>query len=95
MTSELDGVLPCDSDDIRQVQQRAIEESMRIFQGETVGVSALSSEKYLDELMVRLRKINVNFQCVFLLFLEKMTVETFQGKKYCIILRTCSQGRFT
>lgn len=51
MTSELDGLLPCDSDNIRQVQERAIGESMRIFQEETVGVSASSSEKYLDELM--------------------------------------------
>lgn len=53
MTSQLDGVLPCDSDEIRQVQQTAIEESMRLFQGETFGVSATSSEKYLDELTVR------------------------------------------
>nr|XP_058956417.1 guanylate-binding protein 6-like [Pocillopora verrucosa] len=51
MTSELDGSLPCGSDNIRQVQERAIEESMRIFQEETVGVSASSSVKYLDELM--------------------------------------------
>lgn len=53
MTSQLDGVLPCDSDEIRQVQQTAIEESMSLFQGETFGVSATSSEKYLDELTVR------------------------------------------
>ncbi|PFX25984.1 guanylate-binding protein 7-like [Stylophora pistillata] len=51
ITSELDGLLPCDSDKIRQVQERAIEEGMRIFQEETIGVSASSSEKYLDELM--------------------------------------------
>ena len=59
MTSELDGLLPCDSDNIRQVQERAIGESMRIFQEETVGVSASSSEKYLDELMVRLQHYSV------------------------------------
>lgn len=53
MTSQLNGALPCDSDDIRQVQQTAIEESMKIFQAETYGVSATSSEKFLDELMVR------------------------------------------
>lgn len=53
MESQLDGVLPCDSDEIRLVQQTAIEESMRLFQGETFGVSATSSEKYLDELTVR------------------------------------------
>ena len=53
MESHLDGVLPCDSDEIRLVQQTAIEESMKLFQGETFGVSAASSEKYLDELTVR------------------------------------------
>ncbi|XP_022790076.1 stress response protein NST1-like [Stylophora pistillata] len=51
ITSELDGLLPCDSDKIRQVQERAIEEGTKIFQEETAGVSASSSEKYLDELM--------------------------------------------
>ena len=53
MSSQLDGKLPCDSDEIRQVQQTAVEESMVRFQAETVGVSAMSSEKYLDELTVR------------------------------------------
>ena len=45
--------LPCDSDDIRKIQKNAVEESMLVFQAEIVGVSALSSEKYLEELMVR------------------------------------------
>ena len=53
MLSQLDCTLPCDSDEIRHVQQTAIEESMAKFQAETVGVSALSSENYLDELTVR------------------------------------------
>ena len=53
MTSQLDGILPCDSDEIRQAQQTAIGEGMRLFQEETFGVSATSSEKYLDDLMVR------------------------------------------
>ena len=53
MKSQLDGVLPCHSDDIRLIQQTAIEESMKLFQEETFGVSAISSEKYLDELTVR------------------------------------------
>lgn len=53
MSSQLDGTLPRDSDEIRQVQQAAIEECMVRFQAETVGVSALSSEKYLGELTVR------------------------------------------
>ena len=52
MKSQLDGELPCDSNEIRLVQQTAIEESMRLFQEETFGVSAISSEKYLDELTV-------------------------------------------
>ena len=51
--SDLDGTLPCDSDEIRQVQQTAIEETMERFQAETVGISAISSQKYLDELVVR------------------------------------------
>ena len=45
--------LPCDSDDIRKMQKNAVEESMAVFQAETVGVSASSSEKYREELMVR------------------------------------------
>ena len=57
--SELDGLLPCDSDYIRQVQERAIGESMRIFKEETVGVSVSSSVKYLDELVVRLQHYSV------------------------------------
>ena len=53
MKSHLDGMLPCDSDEIRLVQQTAVEESMKLFQRETFGVSAISSEKYLDKLTVR------------------------------------------
>ena len=53
MTSQLDGALPCDSGEIRQVQQTAIEEGMNMFQKETFGVSRNSSEKYMDELVVR------------------------------------------
>ncbi|XP_074618159.1 guanylate-binding protein 2-like [Acropora palmata] len=45
--------LPCDSDDIRKIQKDAVEKSMVVFKAETVGVSALNSEKYLEELMVR------------------------------------------
>ena len=52
MSSQLGGTLPRDSYEIRQVQQAAVEECMFKFQAETVGVSALSSEKYLDELTV-------------------------------------------
>ena len=54
MSTQLDNCkLPCDSDDIRKMQKNAVEECMAVFQTETVGVSALSSEKYLEELMVR------------------------------------------
>ena len=53
ISAQLDGTLPCDSDEIREAQQTAVEESMQRFQAETVGVSAISSEKYLDELTVR------------------------------------------
>ena len=54
MSTQLDKCqLPCDSDDIRKMQKNAVEESMAVFQAEIVGVSALSSEKYLEELVVR------------------------------------------
>ena len=53
MSTHLDGTLPCDSDEIRQVQQTAIQEGMERFQAETVGVSAVSSERYMGELTVR------------------------------------------
>ena len=49
--------LPCDSDDIRKMQKNAVEESMVVFQAETVGVSATSSEIYLKELMVRRKRV--------------------------------------
>ena len=56
MSTQLDKCqLPCDSDDIRKMQKNAVEESMAVFQAETVGVSALSSEKYLEELVVRMK----------------------------------------
>lgn len=45
--------LPCESEDIRKMQKNAVEESMAVFQAETVGFSSLSSEKYREELMVR------------------------------------------
>ncbi|XP_067052686.1 guanylate-binding protein 4-like [Acropora muricata] len=52
MSTQLDKCqLPCDSDDIRKMQKNAVEESMAVFQAEIVGVSALSSEKYLEELV--------------------------------------------
>ena len=48
MSTQLDKCqLPCDSDDIRKMQKNAVEESMAVFQEEIVGISALSSEKYL------------------------------------------------
>ena len=59
MASELVDLLPCDSDYIRRVQERAIGESMRFFKEETVGVSVSSSVKYLDELVVRLQHYSV------------------------------------
>ena len=75
MSSQLDGTLPRESDEIRQVQQAAIEECMVRFQAETVGVSALSSEKYLDELTVRnsmrsphIRKFGFRKQRIFYLW---------------------------
>ena len=45
--------LPCDSDDIRKIQKNTVEEGLAVFQAETVGISAISSAKYLEKLMVR------------------------------------------
>ncbi|XP_067054266.1 guanylate-binding protein 1-like isoform X3 [Acropora muricata] len=51
MSTQLDKCqLPCDSDDIRKIQKDAVEKSMVVFEAKTVGVSALNSEKYLEEL---------------------------------------------
>ena len=79
MTSELDGSLPCGSDNIRQVQERAIEESMRIFQEETVGVSASSSVKYLDELMVRLQHYSIIMKVLIKKISKRMIEKAFDG----------------
>ena len=54
MTSHLNGLLPCESDQIRQAQHLALEEGVTLFRAEVFGVSASSSEKYLGELTVRL-----------------------------------------
>ena len=35
------------------MQKNAVEESMAVFQAETVGISAINSVKYLEKLMVR------------------------------------------
>ena len=54
MSTQLDKCqFPCDSDDIKKMQQNAVEESKSVFQAEIVGVSSLNSRKYLEELMVR------------------------------------------
>lgn len=52
MTSQLDGALPCDSDEIRRVHEMAMEESMKEFETGTVQISAESCKNYLEELMV-------------------------------------------
>ena len=54
MTSQLDGALPCDSDEIRRVHEMAMEESLKEFQTGTVQISAESCKKYLEELMVNI-----------------------------------------
>ncbi|XP_020604337.1 guanylate-binding protein 2-like [Orbicella faveolata] len=51
MTSQLDGALPCDSEEIRRVHEMAMEESMREFETGTVQISAASCKNYLEELM--------------------------------------------
>ena len=52
MASQLDGALPCDSDEIRRVHKMAKEESMKEFEKSTVHISAENCKNYLEELMV-------------------------------------------
>ena len=52
MMSQLDGALPCDSDKIRRVHEMAMVESLKKFQKSTSQISAESSKKDLEELMV-------------------------------------------
>lgn len=52
MMTQLDGALPCDSDEIRHVHEMAMEESMKEFESSTVDISAQSCKNYLEELMV-------------------------------------------
>ena len=52
MTSQLDGALPCDSDEIRRVHEMAMEESMKEFETGIAQISAGSFKSFLDELMV-------------------------------------------
>ncbi|XP_068722043.1 guanylate-binding protein 7-like [Montipora capricornis] len=63
MSTQLkDCKLPCDSDDIREMHKKAIEEGLAVFQAETAGVSAKSSEKYLNELMENMENNLVTLQ---------------------------------
>ena len=53
MKSALSGQLPCDNDKIRQHHDVALEKGVAQLEGETFGISAVTTEKYLRELTVR------------------------------------------
>ena len=53
MTSRLAGQLPCDNEEIRNSHEAALEQGIAQLQAETMGISAVTTEKYLRELTVR------------------------------------------
>ena len=53
MTSRLAGQLPCDNEEIRNSHEAALEQGIAQLEVETMGISAVTTEKYLRELTVR------------------------------------------
>ena len=60
MTSELAGQLPCDNEKIRKSHEAALEQGIAQLEAETMGISAVTTEKYLRELTVRSDKRHKN-----------------------------------
>ena len=52
MTSRLAGQLPCDNEEIRNSHEAALEQGIAQLEAETMGISAVTTEKYLKELRV-------------------------------------------
>ena len=76
MTSRLAGQLPCDNEEIRNNHDAALKQGIAQLEAETMGISAVTTEKYLRELTVRSDKRHKNL-------LHRMT--GLNGKK---LLRT-------
>ena len=51
--SKLSNQLPCDSKDIRQCHETAFDQAIGQFQAETIEISSITTERYLNELAVR------------------------------------------
>lgn len=51
MQSKLSNQLPCDSEDIRKYHETALDQAIGQLEFETIGISSVTSEKYLNELM--------------------------------------------
>lgn len=60
MTSGLAGQLPCDNEKIRNSHEAALEQVIAQLEAETMGISAVTTEKYLRELTVRSDKRHKN-----------------------------------
>ena len=60
MTAELSGKLPCNNDVIREKHEVALQKGIALFDKETFGIAATTTEKYLKEIMVG--QINFIFQ---------------------------------
>lgn len=53
MQSEMEGKMPCESHVIHQAHKTALDKALKLFQEETLGISAANIEKYLKETTVR------------------------------------------
>ena len=51
--SKLSNQLPCDSEEIRKCHETAFDRAVGEFQAETIGISSIATERYLNELAVR------------------------------------------
>ena len=51
--SQLSNQLPCDSEDIRKCHETALDQAIGQLQAETIGISSITTERYLNELVVR------------------------------------------
>ena len=51
--SQLFNQLPCDSEDIRKCHETALDQAIGQLQAETIGISSITTERYLNELVVR------------------------------------------
>ncbi|XP_020609271.1 guanylate-binding protein 1-like [Orbicella faveolata] len=62
MTSRLAGQLPCDNEEIRNSHEAALEQGIAQLEAETIGISAVTTEKYLRELTEALDKKLASWQ---------------------------------